>query len=174
MGMCRYRDGEAYTIADIPGLIGGASENRGMGHSFLRHIERTRLLLYVIDVSTYHEFETLPAEASEVPPPSAQFQLLRHELRQYSPSLLGKRCMIVANKIDVDGYESGLEELRRGIKEMLKVQGADEIADLPQIFPVSAKRGTQVGRCTIAPTHVPRKPDSRPATGRSACEGGPG
>eukprot|EP00968_Pinguiococcus_pyrenoidosus_P001132 scaffold48_cov311-Pinguiococcus_pyrenoidosus.AAC.327 len=103
MGMCRYRDGEAYTIADIPGLIGGASENRGMGHSFLRHIERTRLLLYVIDVSTYHEFETLPAEASEVPPPSAQFQLLRHELRQYSPSLLGKRCMIVANKIDVDG-----------------------------------------------------------------------
>jgi len=77
------------TIADIPGLIGGASENRGLGHRFLRHIERCRALLFVLD-----------AEGGEGRKPAKDYEILLQELEKYDPALLQKPKLVAANKID--------------------------------------------------------------------------
>ena len=79
------------TIADIPGLIEGASEGKGLGHRFLRHIERTKFLLHVIDISQ------APADD-----PLRDYYVLEDELKRYDTSLLDKKRIIVANKIDLE------------------------------------------------------------------------
>ena len=76
-----------HTVADIPGLIPGAHQNKGLGFSFLRHLQRCRLLLFVLDASG--------------PDPHTQLSQLQYELRQYSPSLCSRAGLIVANKMDV-------------------------------------------------------------------------
>ncbi|CAL8470206.1 g9748 [Coccomyxa elongata] len=89
-------------IADIPGLIAGASDNRGLGHAFLRHIERTSTLAFVVDLSTgLRDCEGLQ--------PSVQLKVLQDELHSYSPLLLQKPGLVVANKIDLlDRHTSAL------------------------------------------------------------------
>ncbi|MBN2417976.1 MAG: GTPase ObgE [Deltaproteobacteria bacterium] len=82
---------ENLTIADIPGLIEGASEGKGLGHRFLRHIERTKFLLHVIDISQ------APADD-----PLRDYYILEEELKKYDISLLMKKRMIIANKIDLE------------------------------------------------------------------------
>jgi GTPase len=75
------------TIADVPGLIEGASSGAGLGHAFLRHIERTRLLVHVVDLSA--------------PDPERDFRAIRDELRHYDPALLERPMLVVANKLDL-------------------------------------------------------------------------
>jgi GTP-binding protein len=82
-------DGDEFVMADIPGLIAGAHAGAGLGHKFLRHIERTRVLLHVIDASE-------PGEQ-----PFANFQILENELKQYSAELVGRRQLILLNKTDL-------------------------------------------------------------------------
>jgi GTP-binding protein len=89
LGVVEVGNFETFVAADIPGLIEGAHEGHGLGIQFLRHIERTRLLVYLIDVSV--------AGAED---PVAQLKILREELRQHDSGLLGKPCVIVATKID--------------------------------------------------------------------------
>uniref|UniRef100_A0A7S1TXA2 OBG-type G domain-containing protein n=1 Tax=Phaeomonas parva TaxID=124430 RepID=A0A7S1TXA2_9STRA len=162
IGTVEYSDGEQVSMADIPGLIGGASENRGMGHDFLRHIERTRLLVYVIDVSSYAEHRALGVKDPAAPPPSTQFELLRNELYKYSPTLLEKRHIVVANKMDVEGAAEGLAELEAGLKANAAAGDFAELyADVPgvgegreaappPVYAISAKRGLEVGRLAKA------------------------
>lgn len=78
-----------FTVADMPGIIAGAHEGRGLGLRFLRHIERTRMLLYVVDGSKEN--------------PEGDFYLLQRELRLYNPELLKKPALVVVNKIDLIG-----------------------------------------------------------------------
>lgn len=95
------RDLERFTLADIPGLIEGASEGRGLGLEFLRHISRTRLLVYVLDIAE---------------DPAANLEALQHELRAYDPSLLTVPALVALNKIDVadtEDVEAATEELAR-------------------------------------------------------------
>ena len=80
---------ESLSIADLPGLISGASENKGLGHSFLRHIERTHVLLYVLDIA-----------GTETRDPVADFLILQRELELYCPGLTKRPSLIFANKID--------------------------------------------------------------------------
>src|SRR3954471_12904766 len=87
LGVVRLDDGYEYVVADIPGLIEGASEGRGLGHRFLRHIERARALLLVVDLS------------AEDPP--ADLATLRAELRAYDPSLAERASLVVATKADL-------------------------------------------------------------------------
>jgi GTP-binding protein len=87
-GQCRI------VIADIPGLIEGASAGRGLGHQFLRHIERTRLLLYVLDVTHPCKEDLLE-----------DFHALRNELFAYSPELIEKPSVVAVNKMDLYGKE---------------------------------------------------------------------
>ena len=89
LGVVKPESGESFVMADIPGLIEGAREGTGLGIQFLRHIERTRLLLHVIDVS-----------ASEGRNPVEDFYIINKELEKYSKKLAQRKQIIVANKID--------------------------------------------------------------------------
>jgi GTP-binding protein len=102
IGIVETSGGERYSIADIPGLIDGAHRNVGLGHAFLRHIVRCKLLAFVVD-----------AAASEGRDPVSDVQNLRKELDLYDSRLSLKPWLILANKMDLDGASEWLEILRR-------------------------------------------------------------
>ena len=106
LGVVKSEYGDSFVIADIPGLIEGASEGTGLGIQFLRHIERTRLLLHVIDVS-----------GSEGRDPVEDFYTINKELEKYSKKLSERKQVIVANKIDVMQDEGNYKRLEKLAKE---------------------------------------------------------
>ena len=87
LGMVEYRDGRSFCIADLPGIIEGAAEGKGLGHRFLRHIERNSILLFLI-----------PADS---PDHRKEFDILVNELEQYNPELLHKQFVIAISKSDM-------------------------------------------------------------------------
>lgn len=117
LGNLNYDD-LSITIADIPGLIKGAHENRGLGHEFLRHIERTRVLAYVLDLAA-------ALDGRKGIPPWEQLRDLVSELEHHQSGLSDRPSLVVANKIDEEGAEEVYEELKS------RVQGVP-------IFPVCA------------------------------------
>lgn len=106
LGVVKPEYGDSFVMADIPGLIEGASEGTGLGIQFLRHIERTRLLLHVIDVS-----------ASEGRNPVEDYYVINKELEKYSEKLAKRKQIIVANKIDSMQDEKLYEDLEKLAKE---------------------------------------------------------
>ncbi len=94
------QDDDSFVLADIPGLVEGASEGIGLGHAFLRHIERTRLLIHVLDIS-----------GSDGRDPLADFDAIRQELGQYG-SLAERPMIVAANKMDLPGADEHLERLK--------------------------------------------------------------
>jgi GTPase len=120
LGVIVFDEGETLTVADIPGLIEGASEGRGLGHRFLKHIERTGLLLHLIDI-TYRPRSGLVED----------FEKVTEELEAYSPSLAKKRQMVLVNKMDL--YAPGHRDVDEVIRK-LKKRGYEA-------FPVSALTG---------------------------------
>ena len=106
LGVVRTDYGDSFVIADIPGIIEGASEGTGLGIQFLRHIERTRLLLHVIDVS-----------GSEGRNPVEDFYTINNELKNYSEKLSKRKQIIVANKTDIMQDENLYIELEKVAKE---------------------------------------------------------
>jgi len=106
LGVVNTEHGDSFVMADIPGIIEGASEGVGLGIQFLRHIERTRLLLHVIDVS-----------GSEGRDPVDDFNKVNEELRKYSEKLAGRKQIIVANKIDSMQDEELFKSLEKVAKE---------------------------------------------------------
>ncbi|XP_076023056.1 mitochondrial ribosome-associated GTPase 2 [Genypterus blacodes] len=103
VGIVQYRDHEQVAVADIPGIIRGAHLNRGLGISFLRHIERCRFLLFVLDLSA--------------PEPWTQFRHLQYELDQYEPGLSQRPHAIVANKMDLPEARGQLETLKSHVTQ---------------------------------------------------------
>ena len=122
LGVARAANGQSFVAADVPGLIEGASEGKGLGHQFLRHIERTRVILHVIDMS-----------ASEGRDPYEDYLQINKELETYNLRLMERPQIIVANKMDMPGAEENLKEF----KEKLAAN-YDEFDELPQIFPISS------------------------------------
>ena len=129
LGVVKTKDGNGFVIADIPGIIEGASEGIGLGIQFLRHVERTRLLLHFLDVS-----------GQEGRNPVEDFYAINEELKKYSEKLSTRKQIIVANKIDTIQDEDNellkqVEELAK--KEKLKLfkisaatkQGVEELID---------------------------------------------
>lgn len=106
LGVVKSEYGDSFIIADIPGLIEGASDGTGLGIQFLRHIERTRLLLHVIDVS-----------AQEGRNPVQDFYIINQELEKYSKKLSQRKQIIVANKIDSMQDENLYKDLEKLAKE---------------------------------------------------------
>lgn len=106
LGVVKSEYGDSFVIADIPGLIEGASEGIGLGIQFLKHIERTRLLLHVIDVS-----------GQEGRNPVEDFYTINKELEKYSKKLAKRKQIIVANKIDIMQNEELYNELEKIAKE---------------------------------------------------------
>lgn len=108
LGKLTYDD-LSVTVADIPGLIKGAHENRGLGHAFLRHIERTRVLAYVLDLAA-------ALDGRKGVPPWEQLRDLILELEFYDEGLSGRPALVVANKIDEAGAEEVYDELRSRVR----------------------------------------------------------
>lgn len=106
LGVCR-KDGVDFVLADIPGLIEGAHEGAGLGHDFLRHVERTRMLLHVVDTS-----------GSEGRDPLSDFDAIMHELTQYSPQLAMRPQIVAANKMDITGSDLYFEMLEEKLNEL--------------------------------------------------------
>ncbi len=106
LGVVQVDNGDSFVIADIPGLIEGASEGIGLGHEFLRHIERTRILVHLIDVS-----------GQEGRDPVEDFYRINEELKKYSEKLSEKPQLVVANKMDIPGSEEGFEKLKSEVEK---------------------------------------------------------
>ncbi len=106
LGVVYVDEGVSFVMADIPGIIEGAADGAGLGHDFLRHIDRCRLLVHVVDVS-----------GSEGRDPVADFDAINAELAQYSPELATRPQIVVANKTDIMEDEALLEKLRAHVEE---------------------------------------------------------
>lgn len=139
LGVVSLDQGSSFVLADIPGLIEGASEGVGLGHDFLRHVERTRLLLHVVDVA-----------AVDGRDPVSDFETINAELKQYNPKLAERPQIVAANKVDLPQGQENLENFRKvveekgyrvfpisaatnsGVKELMQ-QVASMLAELPEI-----------------------------------------
>lgn len=121
LGVVDLSEGQGFVIADIPGLIEGASQGVGLGHEFLRHIERTKVMIHMVD-----------AASTEGRDPIVDIYAINRELKAYNPKLLEKPQVIAANKIDVL-YEGEGETIQL-LKEEFEPQGI-------AVFPISAVSG---------------------------------
>lgn len=118
LGVVRLDEGKSFVLVDIPGLVEGASEGVGLGHRFLRHVERTRLLLHVLDAS-----------GSEGRDPLEDFRVVNRELQKYNPILAQRTQVIVANKMDLPQAAENFERIK------------EELGKDHKIFAVSAVTG---------------------------------
>lgn len=123
LGVVAYRDGMSFVMADIPGIIEGAAEGKGLGIRFLRHIERNPLLLFVV-----------PADARDI---RAEYEILLNELRKYNPELLDKKRMLAISKsdmLDEELQQAIQRELPEGVESVfisaVTQQGITELKDL--------------------------------------------
>jgi len=112
LGMVRIYDDSSVLVADIPGLIEGAHEGRGLGHKFLRHVERTKILIHLVDIA-----------ATDCRDPYSDYLTLNKELKEYSHELAKKPQLIVLNKIDCPQSEANLKAFRKkmGAKKFFKI-----------------------------------------------------
>lgn len=113
MGTVEYPDLRSITIADLPGLIEGAHANFGMGHKFLKHIERTRLLLFMVDI---FGFQLSPKHGRR--DCLQNIYALNKELEMYDPTLLDKPCVLLLNKMDLEGSSEILKVQKPFIKNL--------------------------------------------------------
>ena len=110
LGVVDTEDGRSFVMADLPGLIEGAHEGVGLGHQFLRHVERTRLIVHVIDMAS-----------TEGRDPFEDFEKINHELLAYDPKLMEKQQIIVANKMDMPNAEENLQKFKEKLPEKLEI-----------------------------------------------------
>ncbi|PLR75238.1 GTPase ObgE [Bacillus sp. V3-13] len=106
LGMVETEDGRSFVLADLPGLIEGAHSGVGLGHQFLRHIERTRVIVHVIDMA-----------ASEGRDPYEDYLTINNELKEYNLRLTERPQIIVANKMDMPNAEENLKEFKAKLKD---------------------------------------------------------
>ena len=128
----------SFVVADIPGLIEGASEGRGLGHEFLRHIERTALIVQVVDLTGDWEGRD----------PLEDYEIIKNELALYADELAARPRIVVANKIDVPGTEEACEALAARVREdSIAAAGGNEFVESPidpKLYRISALTGAGV------------------------------
>lgn len=137
LGVAKSSDNRSFVIADLPGLIEGASQGEGLGDKFLRHIERTKVIAHVIDMA-----------ATEGRNPYDDYVLINKELEEFNPKLLKKPQVIIANKMDVDTFDDNLCKFKKKLNnkdiKIFSISAAtnkgldavlDELADLIDSVP---------------------------------------
>ncbi|MFV9510891.1 GTPase ObgE [Tepidibacillus sp. LV47] len=127
LGVVEVGDGRSFVLADLPGLIEGAHLGAGLGHQFLRHVERTRVILHVVDMA-----------ATEGRDPYEDWVKINHELEQYNLHLLKKPQLIVANKMDLPQAQENLKVFR------------EKVGDKYPIYPISAITGEGIKELLFA------------------------
>lgn len=125
LGVVDLEGGNGFVIADIPGLIEGASEGIGLGHEFLKHIERTKVIIHIVD-----------AASTEGRDPVEDINIINGELRAYNEELANRPQVIAANKIDVF-YDESQREILKTLKDTFEPKGI-------KVFPISAVSGEGV------------------------------
>uniref|UniRef100_A0A2P2I513 GTP-binding protein 10 homolog n=1 Tax=Hirondellea gigas TaxID=1518452 RepID=A0A2P2I513_9CRUS len=141
VGVIEYPDKRMISMADLPGLVEGAHENKGLGHSFLRHIERTKLLLLVVAVNGF-KLNTKSVHRSAM----ESLLLLNKELELYDPMLLSKPAILLVNKMDLKGssklYDELLESVAKGqeyVSSLPEEMRPNKLIHLHEIVGISAK-----------------------------------
>lgn len=182
LGMVQYKDGLSFVMADIPGLIEGASEGHGLGLQFLRHVERCRVLIHLIDLGFEGEGRN----------PLLDFEIINKELARYSPELAQKPQIVAANKIDLPfareklpDLEKALAKKKRKVFAVSTVTGEglpalmDEVALVlfakksPTLPTVETKKPTKVAKAKTKPgvkakAQAKAKPSKKRATKKAA------
>ncbi|XP_022902264.2 GTP-binding protein 10 homolog [Onthophagus taurus] len=128
VGIISYKDLRQISMADLPGLIEGAHINKGMGHKFLKHVERTKMILLVVDVNGFQLSPQHPFRNC-----FDTIILLNKELEMYNPDLLNKPTMIVINKMDVEGANEKYLEVKKKINHLSDYFGEYPIEIRPEI-----------------------------------------
>ena len=125
LGVVKTKDNRSFVVADMPGLIEGASLGGGLGDKFLRHIERTRVLAHVIDMSAWEGRD-----------PYSDYTIINKELESFNKKMMLKPQVIFANKMDVPGAKENLEEFKKKVKDV-------------EIFEVSAMNNEGIDKLII-------------------------
>ena len=151
LGVVYVDEGVSFVMADIPGIIEGAADGAGLGHDFLRHIDRCRLLVHVVDVS-----------GSEGRDPVADFDAINAELAQYSPELATRPQIVVANKTDIMEDEALLEKLRAHVEEagypLFALSAASHTGTRELVLKIAEKLSTLPPVTVYEPEYVPKPP----------------
>ena len=151
LGVVYVDEGVSFVMADIPGIIEGASEGAGLGHDFLRHIDRCRLLVHLVDVS-----------GSEGRDPIADFDAINQELRQYSPELADRPQIVVANKTDLLADPAQLDAFRAHVEEagytFMAMSAATHQGTRELVQAIAARLAELPPVAVYEPEYVPRPP----------------
>ena len=151
LGVVRRAEGQSFVMADIPGLIEGASEGAGLGHDFLRHVDRCRLLVHVVDVS-----------GSEGRDPVADFDAINAELANWSPELASRPQIVVANKTDIMSDETLLDALRAHVEPLgypiFPLSAASHTGTRELVQKIAEKLAELPPVTVYEPEYVPRPP----------------
>lgn len=146
IGMLEYKDHRQITMADLPGLIEGAHANFGMGHKFLKHIERTRLLLLMVDI---FGFQLSPKHKARNF--IENIFALNKELEMYDENILNKPTVLLVNKMDMEGaveiYERNkhiLKNMEQALEQCPEEIRPKKLIDFDKIITVSAKNSARV------------------------------
>ena len=149
LGVVWVADGVSFVLADIPGIIEGASEGAGLGHDFLRHIDRCRLLVHVVDVS-----------GSEGRDPVEDFDAITAELEQYSEDLAKRPQIVCANKVDIMEDPENLERLRAHVESkgypLFEISAAAHQGTRQVVSKVAEMLSTLPPVTVYEPEYVPR------------------
>lgn len=113
LGVVRVRDKKSFVVADLPGLIKGASLGEGLGDKFLKHIERTRVIAHILDMGSF-----------EGRNPYDDYMTINHELESFNKDIMKKPMIVIANKMDIEGADKNLEEFKKKVNV--------------KVFPISA------------------------------------
>ena len=152
LGVVWVEDGVSFVMADIPGIIEGASEGAGLGHDFLRHIDRCRLLVHVVDAS-----------GSEGRDPITDFETINAELQQYSEELATRPQIVVANKTDLLADREQLDAFRAHVEEQgylfMEMSAATHQGTRELVQRIAQLLSTLPPVIVYEPEYVPRPPE---------------
>ena len=138
LGVVTTKEKFNYVIADLPGLIEGAGDGAGLGHKFLKHIERTKIIAHIIDMS-----------ASEGRDPYEDYLIIRKELEKFSPKLLSKKEVIIANKMDLPSARENLINFKKKINQEVYEISAINNQNLDTIINVLGKLVKEIPNETL-------------------------
>ncbi len=151
LGVVYVEEGVSFVMADIPGIIEGAADGAGLGHDFLRHVDRCRLLIHVVDVS-----------GSEGRDPVEDFEAINAELRQYSPELATRKMIVAANKVDIMEDPALLEKLRAHVEgqgmELFEISAAAHLGVKELVNAIAAELAALPPVKVFEPEYVPKPP----------------
>ena len=152
LGVVYVEEGVSFVMADIPGIIEGAAQGAGLGHDFLRHIDRCRLLIHVVDVS-----------GSEGRDPVEDFEAINAELAEYSPTLASRKMIVAANKVDIMQDPELLERLREHVKakgmELFEISAAAHMGTRELMKKAAEELQHLPPVAVYEPTYVERPPE---------------